>query len=102
MDYLNYLSTTEIPLGTYTRKVKSAVEVSVMHFDYVFYYFLKKKGKKKVTIFFRLPHLGRAWFFAAPLPVDGTPIAEDFVNVIINRIANLKYEEDHINELSQG
>lgn len=100
MDYLNYLSTTEIPLGTYTRKLNSAVEVSVTHFDFVFYYFLKKKGKKKVTIFFRLPHLGRAWYFVAPLSDDGSPITEDFVNVVINRIANLKYEEDYINKFS--
>ena len=102
MDYLNYLSTTEIPLGTYTRKGKSAVEVSVEHFGYIFCYFLRKKGKKKVTIFFRLPDLGRAWYFAAPLPSDRPAIAEDFVNVIINRIANIKYEEDHLSEFSQG
>lgn len=100
MDYLNYLSTTEIPLGTYERKAKSAVEVSVEHFEYRFHYILKKSGKKKVTIFFRLPDLGRAWYFRAAIPLSTSAIAEDLIQSVINRIASLKYEEDHLPELS--
>lgn len=93
VDYFNLLSTTEIPVQTYEYYSKKAVQVSVVEFDTKFYYFVSRKGKKKVSLFFRNSENTRAWFVTVPAVV----ISHSYISTVINRlIDNLQYEKDFI------
>lgn len=84
----------EMPLGTYEKRLKRAVEVSVRHFDKDFLYFFGRRTKKEVTIFFRLADSSRCWMVRAPFLRGGATISEDRINIFINQMADsLQYED---------
>lgn len=101
-DYLNYRRVAEIPAETYAvhcRRARAA-EILVRHFDRDFHYFLRRRGKKKVTIFFKLPaNPSRCWMCCAFLSPSSATIAEDLVNIFINRIADMLEYENKANSL---
>lgn len=88
---LNTDTTTEITPTAYANARKSAVEVSVMPFERKFKWFLQKKGKKKVTIFFTLSDYSRAWMRCLELP----ELSGDLIYEIIKKLDDLlNYEQD--------
>lgn len=99
--YLNVEKIAEMPPGTYQKRLKRAVEVSVVHFDREFFYFFGRRTKKEVTIFFRLSDFSRCWLVRAPFLGGAATIAEDRINIFINKLANYLDYDDRSHSLQE-
>lgn len=99
-NFLNVDRIAEIPIALYIHYGRKAVLLSVEHFGRVFHYYLGRRRRRTCYLFFFCPDLCRAWSVCCFL-TSSAVIAEDLVNIYINRIADMLEYEDKANNFSQ-